>query len=157
MLLDPTDASGRLSPAPAPGLPWLPVAVTLAYINEPPRGVGGTNVSVEDDPGDPNGLLCVAARDIAAGEELFMVGCLFGDWGAGWGVGYGRAAMHVMLLGCRWALSKAVTCVIVPKFGCPVQDYGVTYDRSGYGAPEQQQQQQEPPGASGGAAGQPER
>jgi len=27
-------------------------------------------VQVEDDPGDPNGLLCVAARDIAPGEEV---------------------------------------------------------------------------------------
>lgn len=36
------------------------------------RGAGGTNVTVEDDPSDPAGLLCVAARDISAGEELFM-------------------------------------------------------------------------------------
>ena len=27
-------------------------------------------VQVEDDPGDPNGLLCVAARDIEPGEEV---------------------------------------------------------------------------------------
>ena len=46
--------------------------VTLAYVNEPPRGAGGTNVSVEDDPEDPCGLLCVAARAMEPGEELFM-------------------------------------------------------------------------------------
>ncbi|KAI7841508.1 hypothetical protein COHA_004900 [Chlorella ohadii] len=72
LLLDPTDVSGQLSSHPAPGLPWLPTDFTLACINEPPRGAGGTSVTVEDDPGDPNGLLCVAARDIAPGEELFM-------------------------------------------------------------------------------------
>ncbi|EFN57586.1 hypothetical protein CHLNCDRAFT_51149 [Chlorella variabilis] len=72
LLLDPTDASGRLSTAPGPGLPWLPTDCTLAYINEPPKGAGGTNVTVEDDPGDGLGLLCVAARDIEPGEELFM-------------------------------------------------------------------------------------
>lgn len=66
-MLDPTDASGALSTTPGPGLPWLPVDVTLARINEPPRGAGGTSLSVEDDPRDPHGLLCVAARDIAQG------------------------------------------------------------------------------------------
>ena len=72
-MLDPTDASGALSPTPAPGLPWpLPVDVSLAYINEPPMDAGGTNVTVEDDPSDDSGLICVAARDIEAGEELFM-------------------------------------------------------------------------------------
>ncbi len=46
LLLDPTDASGQLSNHPAPGLPWLPTDFTLACINEPPRGVGGTSVTV---------------------------------------------------------------------------------------------------------------
>lgn len=46
LLLDPTDASGQLSAHPAPGLPWLPTDITLACINEPPRGMGGTNVTV---------------------------------------------------------------------------------------------------------------
>ena len=87
MLLDPTDASGRLSAAPAPGLPWLAVDCTLAYMNEPPKGAGGTNVSVEDHPEDDCGLLCVAARDIAPGEELFM------DYGTTYDrSGYGKAA-----------------------------------------------------------------
>ena len=71
-LLDPTDAAGALSQSPAPGLPWLPVDVTLAYVNEPPLGAGGCSVSVEDDPSDACGLLCVAVRDIAAGEEIYM-------------------------------------------------------------------------------------
>lgn len=71
-LLDPTDAAGALSPLPAPGLPWPPVDVTLAYLNEPPRGAGGCSVSVDDDPGDACGLLCVACRDIAPGEEIYM-------------------------------------------------------------------------------------
>ncbi|PSC75926.1 SET domain-containing -lysine N-methyltransferase isoform B [Micractinium conductrix] len=71
-LLDPTDATGKLSPSPAPGLPWLPIDVSLAYINEPPKGAGGTNVTAEDDPNDGAGLLCVAARDIYAGEELWL-------------------------------------------------------------------------------------
>ncbi len=72
LLLDPTDASGRLSTAPGPGPPWLPTDCTLAYINEPPKGAGGTNVTVEDDPSDALGLLCVAVRDIEPGEELYM-------------------------------------------------------------------------------------
>eukprot|EP00667_Euglena_gracilis_P019764 EG_transcript_21254 len=72
MLLDPTDSSGELSGMPAPGLPWFPVDVSLAYINEPPRGSRGTNVTVEDDPNDEYGLVCVAARDIEEGEEIFM-------------------------------------------------------------------------------------
>lgn len=71
-LLDPTDASGCLSSAPGPGLPWLPVDITLAYINEPPLGAGGCSVTVEDDPSDVCGLLCVAARRIEPGEEVFM-------------------------------------------------------------------------------------
>lgn len=50
LLLDPTDATGQLSSHPAPGLPWLPTDFTLACINEPPRGVGGTNVSVSGCP-----------------------------------------------------------------------------------------------------------
>lgn len=52
LLLDPTDAAGRLSSHPAPGLPWLPTDFTLACINEPPRGAGGTNVSVRLAAGD---------------------------------------------------------------------------------------------------------
>lgn len=72
MLLDPTDFAGRPSNAPAPGLPWPPAACTLAYVNEPPRGAGGTNVTVEDDPRDSDGLLCVAARDVHSGEEIYM-------------------------------------------------------------------------------------
>ena len=82
LILDPTDANGALSTSPAPGLPWLPLLpldVTCAYVNEPPRGRqgaaaagGGCSVSVEDDPEDASGRLCVAARDIAAGEELYM-------------------------------------------------------------------------------------
>jgi hypothetical protein len=87
MLLDPTDAAGRPSDAPAPGLPWPPAACTLAYVNEPPRGAGGTNVTVEDDPRDNNGLLCVAARDVRAGEEIYM------DYGPIYDrTSYGRAA-----------------------------------------------------------------
>lgn len=50
-----------------PGVSEKSMPVCLAC-----RGVGGTNVTVEDDPSDPAGLLCVAARDITAGEELFM-------------------------------------------------------------------------------------
>lgn len=46
LLLDPTDVSGQLSSHPAPGLPWLPTDFTLACINEPPRGAGGTSVTV---------------------------------------------------------------------------------------------------------------
>ncbi|KXZ47598.1 hypothetical protein GPECTOR_34g757 [Gonium pectorale] len=83
--LDPTDASGQPSPYPQPGWPWpLPIDVTLAFVNEPPKGSPGTNASVEDGSG-PDELLFVAATDVPQGAELFI-------------------------------------------------DYGITYDRSGYGS-----------------------
>eukprot|EP00887_Chlorella_sp_A99_P000801 scaffold5.g801.t1 len=73
LYLDPTDLAGAPSPWPAPGLPWpLAVDASMAFINEPPPGGAGCNVGVEDDPSDPASLLCVAARSIAAGEELLM-------------------------------------------------------------------------------------
>lgn len=60
-------------------LAWLPPCTNcridlteLGSGGVPCRGAGGTNVTVEDDPSDPAGLLCVTARDIVAGEELFM-------------------------------------------------------------------------------------
>lgn len=70
-LLDPTDAEGRPSRLPAPGLPWVPVDVALCYANEPPAGSAGVNIVPEDDP-DDIGILFVACCDIAAGAELFV-------------------------------------------------------------------------------------
>lgn len=70
--LDPTDAAGQLTSWPAPGPPWLlPADPTLALVNEPPPGSGGTNVSVEDGEADLE-LLFVTTRDIGVGEELFI-------------------------------------------------------------------------------------
>lgn len=72
-VLDPTDASGQPSAFPGPGLPWLPVDASLSRVNEPPAGhPGGPSVEIQDDPGDSRGLLMVAGRDIAPGEELFL-------------------------------------------------------------------------------------
>lgn len=70
--LDPTDEEGNVTPAPKPGLPWLPINVTLAYVNEPPLGGKGTNATVIDDPKDAEGLIFVAQRDIDQGEEIFI-------------------------------------------------------------------------------------
>jgi hypothetical protein len=72
-LLDPTDREGWPSGAPSPGMLWWPpVDATLCRINEPPPGSAGPNVVVEDDPRDPQGLLFVASRALAAGEELWL-------------------------------------------------------------------------------------
>lgn len=67
--LDPTDASGRPSAWPRPGLPWpVPSDPTLAYINEPPA-CGDVNVRFGDAPGaDPLEVRFVAARGLKAGE-----------------------------------------------------------------------------------------
>lgn len=72
LLIDPTDAQGNPSKYPAPGLPWIPVNDAMAYVNEPPKGGNGANVSVEDDPNDDEGLLFVTAGEIAAGSEVFV-------------------------------------------------------------------------------------
>lgn len=74
VLLDPTDETGLPSTRPSPGLWWpFEVDVTLSLVNEPPKDASlGTNVCVEDDPKDPDGLLFVADREIMAGEELFI-------------------------------------------------------------------------------------
>lgn len=49
MYLDPTDMTGLPSQWPVPGWPWpLPCSTELAYANEPPPNVGGTNCFVED-------------------------------------------------------------------------------------------------------------
>ncbi|GAB4816821.1 hypothetical protein N2152v2_003867 [Parachlorella kessleri] len=71
-LLDPTDRSGEPSARPAPGLAWLPVDATLCRVNEPPAGSAGPNVEIQDDPRDPHGILFVASRVVAPGEELWI-------------------------------------------------------------------------------------
>lgn len=70
LLLDPTDAAGRLSSQPAPGLPWLPTDFTLACINEPPRGAGGTNVSVRRAAGDLALVGRVSARAMHVSQPI---------------------------------------------------------------------------------------
>ena len=74
VLLDPTDDTGVPSKRPSPGLWWpFEVDITLSLVNEPPKGASlGTNVCVEDDPNDPDGLIFVTDREIMAGEELFI-------------------------------------------------------------------------------------
>lgn len=72
MLLDPTDWTGAPSRNPAPGLPWLPVDITLSFANEPPKSSPGVNVTVEDDPKDEEGLIFVALEGIRAGGEIFV-------------------------------------------------------------------------------------
>lgn len=68
--LDPTDASGRVSRYPRPGLPWFAVDCTLALVNEPPVG-SDVNVTVVV-AGDPLELRFVTARDAVRGEEAFI-------------------------------------------------------------------------------------
>ena len=74
--LDPTSDCGTLpSPFPSPGTWWpFPVAVELAYANEPAPGSvrGGPNCTVEDGDQADAELLFVVARDIAAGEEILI-------------------------------------------------------------------------------------
>ena len=76
VILDPTDHTGLPSPRPVPTRLFWPFDVdcTLSYVNEPSIDLGvGVNVVVEDDRSDPRvGLVFLADRDIAAGEELFI-------------------------------------------------------------------------------------
>lgn len=68
--LDPTDAAGRVSAHPRPGLPWFGVDPSLAFVNEPT--VGDTvNVSILDEL-DTKEVRFVAACDIAPSQELFI-------------------------------------------------------------------------------------
>ena len=84
-LLDPTDWTGAPSKIPVPGLPWLPVDITLAFANEPPKNSPGVNVTVEDDPKDDEGLIFVSIVSIPAGAEIFV------DYGLDYDrSGYGR-------------------------------------------------------------------
>ena len=75
--LDTTDAGGRPSAWPRPGLPWpVPSDPTLAYINEPPAR-GDVNVRFGDaHRADPLEVRFVAARELHAGE-----GAPAGRWG----------------------------------------------------------------------------
>lgn len=70
LYLDPTDAEGRVSSRPAPGLPWLDVDPSLAYVNEPRPG-SSVNVSIVDE-GPVREVRFVAAQDIGPGEELYI-------------------------------------------------------------------------------------
>ena len=70
LYLDPTDAAGRVSSRPGPGLPWLDVDPSLAYVNEPRPG-SSVNVSILDE-GPAREVRFVAAQDISPGEELFI-------------------------------------------------------------------------------------
>ncbi|CAG9462484.1 unnamed protein product [Pedinophyceae sp. YPF-701] len=75
LFLDPTGADGHPDRFPTPGLPWLPIDVTLAYINEPPGGLvgptAGCNIHVEENP-DTLEVTFEAMRDIMPGEELYI-------------------------------------------------------------------------------------
>ncbi|KAL6762868.1 hypothetical protein V8C86DRAFT_2508088 [Haematococcus lacustris] len=69
--LDPTDAQGRPSQWPAPGVLWPPTNPALAFVNEPPKGSSGTNCFVQDGAEDHE-LCFVTNRDIQANEEIFI-------------------------------------------------------------------------------------
>lgn len=78
-ILDPTGKDGYPSARPMPpsgALCWWPCATDtmLSYVNEPSINQQvSVNVRVEDDPHDPLiGLLFIADRNIAVGEELFI-------------------------------------------------------------------------------------
>ncbi|KAK9829856.1 hypothetical protein WJX72_008280 [[Myrmecia] bisecta] len=72
--LDPTDRQGIPCAYPRPGMPWLGIDPTLAFVNEPPLG---QSVNVEVIYGrQVNDMWFVAERDINQGEELFI------DYGA---------------------------------------------------------------------------
>lgn len=68
--MDPTDLKGRASKQPRPGLPWVPIDPTLAFVNEPPPG-RLTNVSVVDGSDDTE-LVFVVTANVPAGTELFV-------------------------------------------------------------------------------------
>jgi hypothetical protein len=68
--LDPTDADGRVSAAPRPGLPWFDIDPALTRVNEPPPGCD-VNVEVVTN-GDPLEIRFVTLRDVENGEELFI-------------------------------------------------------------------------------------
>eukprot|EP00614_Pseudopedinella_elastica_P006079 CAMPEP_0172600458 /NCGR_PEP_ID=MMETSP1068-20121228/20655_1 /TAXON_ID=35684 /ORGANISM="Pseudopedinella elastica, Strain CCMP716" /LENGTH=176 /DNA_ID=CAMNT_0013401155 /DNA_START=104 /DNA_END=634 /DNA_ORIENTATION=+ len=67
-LIDPTDERGDVPEALNWG-PFLSVDTRLARINEPPPGIDGVNVLVEE-VGD--NVYFITERAIAKGEELFM-------------------------------------------------------------------------------------
>jgi hypothetical protein len=70
LYLDPTDASGKVSSRPGPGLPWLAIDPMLAYVNEPRPG-SSVNVSILDED-SAREVRFVAARDIQSGDELYI-------------------------------------------------------------------------------------
>lgn len=70
LYLDPTDASGAVSSRPGPGLPWLAIDPTLAFMNEPQPG-RGVNVSILDE-GSVREVRFVAAQDMQEGDELYI-------------------------------------------------------------------------------------
>jgi hypothetical protein len=68
--IDPTDDTGQPSKYPAPGLPWWPVNVTLAFVNEPTLQ---NTVNVSTTKGlDRREVVFVALRDIKQDEELLI-------------------------------------------------------------------------------------
>lgn len=71
-MIDPTDMTGLPCKHPAPGLPWFPVNVMLAYVNEPSAGQT-INVTVAVDGGmKGREVMFTAQRNIKQGEELFI-------------------------------------------------------------------------------------
>ena len=69
LYLDPTDNTGHPSKYPAPGLPWLGIDPSMAYVNEP---TVGSSVNVEVTDGMDGDMVFRAARSLQKDEELFI-------------------------------------------------------------------------------------
>eukprot|EP00892_Ulva_mutabilis_P003815 jgi/Ulvmu1/1805/UM119_0023.1 len=68
---DPTDANGKVSSRPGPGMPWIEIDPTLAYVNEPVVGGNGCNVTVENGASQME-LVFRTIEEIPVGAEIFV-------------------------------------------------------------------------------------
>ena len=70
LYLDPTDQKGQPSRFPSPGLPWLSIDPSMAYVNEPTPG--GSNVNLEMVDGLDGDVMFRALQELKKGEELYI-------------------------------------------------------------------------------------
>ena len=67
--LDPTDQTGQPSRHPSPGLPWIGIDPSMAYVNEP---TAGSTVNVQIEDGLDGDMVFVAACNLQKDEELYI-------------------------------------------------------------------------------------
>ena len=70
LYLDPTDQEGQPSRYPSPGLPWLSIDPSMAYVNEP--ATSSSNVNLEIVDGLDGDVMFRAAQELKKGEELYI-------------------------------------------------------------------------------------